>query len=127
MSLHLGLFQQFKGTDTLLMSGTAADVTDLSVRLGVFVASDAAVLPVHEIARVSARNSTELFVSRTPDYRATGHVWLCPPDSVPVIQGKLQALASSGLGHQYFQLLDSSVQLMVSVGEYSESWWSGGA
>ncbi len=127
MSLQLGLFQQFKGADTLLISGTAADVSDLSARLGAFAASDAAVFPVHGMVRVSAHNSAELFASRTPYSQATGYVWLCSPDSVSVIQGKLQALASSGSGHQYFDLLDSSVQLMVSVGEYSESWWSDGA
>ena len=124
MSLHLGLFQRFKGTDTLLMSGTSADISDLSARIGEFAASDAAILPIHDMARVSAHNSAELFASRTPHSQATGYVWLCSPDLVPAIQGKLQALASSGPGHQYFDLLDSSVQLMVSVGEYGESWWS---
>jgi len=127
MTLHLGLFQNFKGSDTLLLSGTPADISGLSVRLGEFVASGAAAWPIHQLARVSSRNSVGLFASRAPHPQATGHVWLCSPDSVPATQGKLQSLASSGSGHQYFDLLDASVQLMVSVGEYSESWWSDGA
>ena len=124
MSLHLGLFQQFKGSDTLLISGTPDDILHLSDRLGDFAASGAASWPVHGLARAPASNSAELFASREPYPHATGHVWVCSPDSVSAIRGKLQALASSGLGHHYFDLLDSPIQLMVSVGEYSESWWS---
>jgi hypothetical protein len=124
MSLYLGLFQQFKGADTLLISGTPADISDLSDRLSDFAASGLTSWPVHGMAQVSVRNPAELFARRTPQPHATGHMWLCSPDSIPAIQDKLHALASSGLGHHYFDLLESPVQLLVSVGEYSESWWS---
>ncbi|GAB3357578.1 hypothetical protein GCM10027430_27020 [Lysobacter tyrosinilyticus] len=127
MSFQLGLFHLFKGADTLLLSGSPADIADLSARLGEFAASDAPDWPVHSIAHISARNPAQLFASRISQPQATGFVWLCSPESMPAVQGKLQALASSGSGHQYFDLFGSSVQLVVSVGEYSESWWSGGA
>ena len=123
MSFHLGLFRQFKGADTLLLSGSAADIWDLSARLGEFAASDAGDWPIHAMAHVPALHAAELFVYRAAPRNASGFVWLCSPASTPTIQGKLQALASSGLGHHYFELLGSPVQLMVSVGEYSESWW----
>jgi hypothetical protein len=127
MSFRLGLFQQFKGADTLLLSGSPADIADLSARLGEFVASDAPEWPVHSVAHTSPRNPAQLFASRFSQPHAAGFVWLCSSESVPAVQGKLQALASSVSGHQYFDLFGSSVQLVVSVGEYSESWWSGGA
>ena len=126
--LHLGLFKQFKGeADTLLLSGEPADIADLSNRLGDFAASHSLDWSVHATARLSAHNPAELFAVGRALPHATGFVWLCSPESVPSIQGKLQALASSSSGHQYFELLGSPVPLVVSVGEYSESWWSGGA
>ena len=126
--LHLGLFKQFEGeVDTLLLSGEPGDITDLSNRLGEFAASHSLDWSVHAIARLSAHNPVELFAASKALHHATGFVWLCSPESLPSIQGELQALASSGSGHQYFELLGSSVPLVVSVGEYRESWWSGGA
>jgi hypothetical protein len=127
MSLHLGLFHQFKGADTVLLSGTPNDVAELSAHLRAFASSDALDWAVHDIAHVSIHNPAQLFACRTPQLHATGFVWVCSPESMSAIQGKLQALASSGSGHQYFGLLGSSVQLAVSVGEYGESWWSAGA
>jgi hypothetical protein len=127
MSLRLGLFRQFKGADTLLLSGAPADVADLSARLGEFAASNVLDWPVHSVAHISARNPAQLFASRFSQSHAGGFVWLCSPESLPSVQGKLQALASSASGHQYFNLFGSYVQLVVSVGEYGESWWSGAA
>ena len=126
--LHLGLFKQFEGeVDTLLLSGEPGDIADLSNRLGDFTTSHSLYCSVHAIARLSAHNPAELFAANKALPHATSFVWLCSPESLPYIQGELQALASSDSGHQYFELLGSSVPLVVSVGEYRESWWSGGA
>ena len=126
--LHLGLFQNFMGeTDTLLLSGEPADIVELSHSLGDFAASRSLSWRVHSHKHISAANAVELFASRVVLPDSTGFAWLCSPKSLPSIQHKLQSLPSSGSGHQYFGLVGTSVSLVVSVGEYSDSWWSGGA
>ena len=123
MSLQLGFFPQFKDADAVLLSGTASDIANLSAQLGVFVASADPSFSIHNLAQVSARNPTRLFVSRLPQSPALEFLWLCPPSELDSIRGKLSALANSGSGHQYFNLAGSSTDLIVSVGEYDESWW----
>ncbi len=123
--LHLGLFKQFKGEDTLLLSGTPGDIADLSARLEEFSASGASDLAIHSFAALSPDKPTELFACRTPQTRQPSFVWLCVPDSLAATQSMLQAMSCSVVAHQYFDLYRSSVPLLVSVGEYSDSWWSG--
>ena len=41
-----------------------------------------------------------------------------------LLQGKLDPLTAGGVeGHQYFELQEPKVQLVVSVGEYDAGWW----
>jgi hypothetical protein len=125
--LRLGLFHQFKGADTLLLTGTAHDIADLSHRLEEFAASPDFELPLHGFAQVSASHPAQLFACRTAQPPLSGFGWPCSPELLPSVQGKLHAVASSGNRHQYFDLIGSPIQLMVSVGEYADSWWSAGA
>ena len=53
----------------------------------------------------------------------TGFRWRCSPAELPAIQARLLALAMSGSGHCYFALAASRARLIVSVGEYPETWW----
>jgi hypothetical protein len=50
--------------------------------------------------------------------------WVCSALDVEDVLGKLSALAEGESGHEYFGLLASEVQLIVSVGQYDAVWWS---
>jgi hypothetical protein len=122
VNLNLGFFPEFKGADSVLLAGDPSAIAELSNLLGSFVASSQSELPIHGFARVSPRHATQLYASRS-EQPASMFRWLCSSASLPDIQGKLTALASSGKGHHYFSLVASPVQLIVSVGEYPHSWW----
>ena len=123
MNLKLGFFPQFKGTDAVLLAGDLEGITELSNALGSFAVSSQNQLPIHGFASISHTHPVELYASRSNEPGVLGFHWLCSPEVLPSIQGKLAALTVSGKGHHYFNLVASPVQLVVSVGEYSQSWW----
>jgi hypothetical protein len=125
-TLWLGFFENFKSSDTVLVSGSANGMCDLAERLREFAASSASVLPIHEFAEVAPSHRTKLFAARTSRPSLKGDeqsfCWLCSPSEVESIHGKLMALATGAPGHQYFYLEGANVQLVVSVGEYDALW-----
>jgi hypothetical protein len=123
VNLKLGFFPEFKGADSVLLAGDAGGVAQLSAALNSFAHSPQIQLPIHSLAQVSPHHPAQLYASRSELPSAPGFHWLCAPDVLPDILGKLSALASSGKGHHYFSLVASRVQLVVSVGEYPSSWW----
>ena len=127
MNLRLGFFEDFKFGDSVLLEGSAGDIEQLAARLGTFATSQEDSLAIHSLASVAPNHPTQLFVSRSTHGSSTRGTsqfsWLCSPEELPTILGKLQPLVMSGSGHQYFDLIRSSAQLIVSVGEYGPSWW----
>ena len=127
MTLHLGFFKDFKWSDSVLLAGTSHDIENLSSVLGKFVESNDSQFPIHSLASIAARHHAQLFTHRSVQEQEhsgpTTFFWLCSPSYLPDIQAKLLALMQSGNGHQYFKLEGSDTQLIVSVGEYSDSWW----
>ncbi len=125
MKLRLGFFPQFKfvGSDAVLLDGAATEISLLAARLGEFAASSESELPIHDFAIVSLRHPVQLFASRTGRGAGAGFRWLCSAAEIATVQEKLEALSASAGGHQYFNLMGSPAQLIVSVSEYDESWW----
>jgi hypothetical protein len=123
VNLRLGFFPQFKGADSILLAGEADDIARLSGALVSFVASSQDQLSIHGLAAVSALHPAKLYATHSTEPSGSDFRWLCSPATQSTIQGKLAALAMSGKGHQYFSLIGSPVQLVVSVGEHPPSWW----
>ena len=122
--MRLGFFTQFAfGDDCVLLCGGPEQLRALATRLSEFVVSSLEEWAVHSHALVSPRCPAHLFASRSGFSSSTGFRWRCSPAELPSIQGMLQVLAASGSGHQYFDLAGSTAQLIVSAGEYPESWW----
>jgi len=119
----LGFFPQFKGTDSILLAGDPDDIAQLSEALASFVASSQDQLPIHSRASVSHLHPAKLYATRSAQSFDSGFRWLCSAATQSAIQGKLTALAGSGKGHQFFNLIESPAQLVVSIGEYPSSWW----
>jgi hypothetical protein len=120
--LNLRFCEDFKGTDALLLFGSPSDVRGLAQRLQNFTASSAIALPIHEFSVSHPEQSIELFAVRAPGASKKSAVacfaWLLGPPILDDVIAKLEALAEAESGHQYFELLDSDVELIVSVGEY---------
>jgi hypothetical protein len=120
--LRLGFFTDF--TDpTLLLSGTAPAMLKLSNALEEFLGSGRAELPVHELASVSQKHPARLYVMRAPAQRPDAFCWSCSEANFQEVREMLVTLANGETGHQYFDLVDASADLVVSVGEYSDQWW----
>jgi hypothetical protein len=120
VQLHLGEFEDFKFGGKLLLSGGAADVKALADLLAEFVASGDDSVAIHSRANVAPRHPAKLYAVSSPAVSVDGPALLCTPESLPEISGKLEALSS---GHQYFELIGTSSELLVSVGEYDLAWW----
>jgi hypothetical protein len=111
----------------VLLSGASDDIENLSSALGKFVFSNERQFPIHDLASIAPLHRAQLFAQRavqeSHNSNPTQFSWLCASSSLPVIQAKLLALVHSGNGHQYFDLDGSDTELIVSIGEYSDSWW----
>lgn len=127
MTLHLGFFPDFKWSDSVLLTGNAHDIESLLLELGKFVEANENQFPIHNFASVAPRHQVQLFAQRTTQEAQhstpSQFSWLCTSSSLSDIQAKLLALVHSGSRHQYFDLEGVDTQLIVSVGEYSDSWW----
>ena len=127
MTLRLGFFADFKGSDLVLLAGASSDVENLSLALVKFAESNGRQFAIHNLASIAPRHQTQLFVHHTA--QETRHLvpaqfsWLCTSSSMPDIQTKLLELVHSSNGHQYFDLEGSDTQLIVSIGEYNDDWW----
>lgn len=128
MNLQLGFFPDFKGADTVLLEVSPLSIEDLANALGTLSASEDHWLSIHSLATVAPDHSVQLFAVFTEPTAAVpnlpGFEWKFSIGELPAIQAKLRELARSQSGHQYFALSNSVAQLIVSVGEYGESWWS---
>jgi hypothetical protein len=126
--LKLGYFEDFKGSDSVLMATSSEGVRSLIQRLRLFAISGDNELPLHQLAWVAPGHEVELYAVRSP--RPSGvssrgrFDLLCSSSALEDISAKLSSLATRAPGHQYFTLLDSEAQLIVSVGEYDGSFWS---
>jgi hypothetical protein len=127
LGVRLGFFPGFEGADSVLVHGTSAQIYTLIPRLYEFLASNLTEWPIHEHAVVSRRHPARLFASRWGMSDSTGFRWRCSPAELPVIQAVLQTLAAKGFGHHFFELPGSTARLVVSVGEYPETWWHASA
>jgi hypothetical protein len=73
---------------------------------------------------VSKHHPVELVASRLSRVAGVGYQWNCSPYEFRTIRGKLEPLSvESARGHQYFELVQSEVKLIVSIGEYDGQWW----
>ena len=127
MTLRLGFFNDFKWGNSVLLTGTPNDIENLSSELGKFVLSNEQQFPIHSLASISNRYPAMLFAQREAknfqNSISAQFSWLCASDVLPDIQANLLSLSHSSNGHQYFELQESGNKLIVSVGEYSDSWW----
>jgi hypothetical protein len=127
MVSHLGFFADFKGADVVLWAGSANDVARLMASIEQFASSTEDALAIHTHTVIAQERPTQLFLCR-PSWSANNKTpnqfrWRITPRNLSEITSKLAALASSEAGQQHFVLAESNTELIVSVGEYPDSWW----
>jgi hypothetical protein len=123
--MRLGYFQEFKGSDVVLLSCDCAEIGVLRASLAQGVPRGSAVA-IHDLAKVSARFPARLFVCpkvATVDATSRDFIWRLSDNEYSDLDSKLEALEKVISGHQYFSLPSTPSMLMVSVGEYSDHWW----
>jgi hypothetical protein len=120
VQLHLGQFEEFEFGDKLLLCGGTIEMAKLAATLADFVSSGADAIAIHPLAVVLPSHPAKLFAVASLDISVDGHAWLCNAETLPEVHGKLCSLSA---GHHYFELTATSVELLVSVGEYNLAWW----
>ena len=104
MSIRLGYFPQFKGTDTVLLSCETAEVGALRASFSKAM-SCGLITVLHDLAEVSVRHPARLWICSSPatSPSANGDFSLSLDQAQYLeIDSKLEALESVRTGHQYF-------------------------
>ena len=125
MTIRLGYFKAFKGSNTVLLSCESSEVASLRQSLADAMTKGIP-FAVHTLARVSGRNPARVILCpRSAPFRLGGveFVWRLNNVEYADVDSKLEWLEAVDAAHQYFDLQTSGTQLMVSVGEYDDACW----
>jgi hypothetical protein len=118
-NLAIGVFRDFHESDTVLLLCSLAGVAHLRQLLH---SAPISPIAIHAHAEVARNHPVLLFAA--PVASDTGFTWLVSADQLQNIDGLLCSLVSPRGGHQYFDIVGSKAQLMVSVNEYDAKWWA---
>jgi hypothetical protein len=130
--LRIGFFRDFKGQDSLLLSGDAAAhkrLLDICESL-----SSGALDRVRfqDLPFVRVFGVVSLIAERSPESSGLqfasdgqGFIWRLSGEDWKDVALRIAPLLHGGRGHQYFDYLgvQDDVQIIVSTGEYEEQWW----
>jgi hypothetical protein len=125
MTIRLGYFEDFKGSNMLLIALDREDVAILRREL-TMAATQEEPHPLHQIALVAQQHPARLFVcAGSIPFQSGGRdfVWRLNAPEHADADSKLGVLENGSSGHQYFNL-EGSAPLIVSVGEYDADWWA---
>jgi hypothetical protein len=126
--LRLGLFDNFKPENnrTILLSGDGRDMGTLVALLDPVLSGRQESVTLHDRISVTPNHPVKIFAVRSlPEKPTTGEFFLlCSADLSLEIRDKIEPLMNAQDGHQYFDLAHKAGTLMVSVGEYDDSWWT---
>jgi hypothetical protein len=125
--IRVGFFEDFKGADTLLID---VDREGLSTLIAWFqtTASSARKIAINHLPGAVVQSGLHVDLSCVPEERGlvrtsgTEFVWQRSAEGWAEIIDKLAAM-ESGACHQYLDGSSDDVQVMASIGEYSDSWW----
>lgn len=123
MTLRLEYFENFKGAETVRLS---CDPVELPLLRGVFadVMAKGTPFAIHDLAVVSARSPLRLVLCpAAARFRGVGgeFIWRLNHVEFASVDSKLEVLEHVRAAHQYFDLDNSDVRLMISVSEYHEA------
>jgi hypothetical protein len=126
-SIHVGFFEDFKGADTLLLDVDREGLSTLIAWLQTN-ASSARKIAINHCPGAVVQSGLHVDLSCVPEetglVRTSGteFVWQRSAEGWAEVIDKLAAM-ESGACHQYLEGPSDDVQVMGSIGEYSDSWW----
>lgn len=130
--LRIAFFKDFKGEDTVLLSGDAEAMKSLldivqDIASGRTERLHLESLPFVEaqvsiVAERSTASSGLRYSSKSP----LSFSWRLSPDDWEDVSLRMVALLEHASGHQYFDYLGvlDDARLMVSMNEYTDEWWT---
>ena len=126
--LRLGLFDNFKPdyTQTILLSGHREDMELLMALLSPVLSGRQESVALHDRVLMAPNHRVKVFALRAlPEKQNADEFFLlCSNELGLEIRDKIKPLMAVNTGHQYFDLTGKKGVLMISVGEYDDSWWT---
>jgi len=125
--LRIGFFPNFKNADPVLLAADAEGIHVLLDAIARAIANPSEPIPLHELARVSAKHPASLYVAVNAEavrsVPANTYYLDVSGNARLNVVDLLEPLTESSPGHQFFDLNPKPTILVVSVGEYDGSWW----
>jgi len=129
-AVHLGYFDDFKSSDTLLVDGDAEGLRQLAEILRSLESGSAEIVQIdtlpfvqsHNGVRLSARRSRRDVVTRMAPSSTTEFTWERTTAGWHDAAAKVEALLGLDEGHQYLESAGDQVVVEVSKGEYGSEW-----
>jgi len=125
--LRIVFFPKFKNDNSVLLAADTEGVHVLLDAIAKAAANPGAAVPLHELARVSAKHPASLYVAvnaKAVCSAPANTYYLDVSGNARLdVVGLLKPLLESPRGHQFFDLKPKPTVLVVSVGEYDGSWW----
>lgn len=129
--VRLGYFENFKGTDTILLCGDGEGLQRLAKHLRTLEDANADPVNLHLLPFVQVHGGIELTaypVDRELGIRRTGlgsrFAWHHSQEGWLESAEKIEAVVRGGGGHGYLgETPAGDAVVVVSKGEYDEDWW----
>jgi hypothetical protein len=129
-AVHLGYFENFKSTDTVLVEGDAEGLRHLVEVLRSLEGGSAAVVEIDALpfvknnhgVRLSARRSHRDLVARVGP-SSTEFTWERTETGWRDAADLVEGLLGHDAGHQYLDVADDQIVVEISKGEYGSEWW----
>jgi hypothetical protein len=140
-TLHVGLFENFLGCDSVLFAGDGEAVSRLAGTLRPLASGEVERLQLESLPFVQAHRGLSILAERSP--RSSGlryaaeeanggqprpapcFTWRLSPDDWEDVVLRVEALSGTGPAHQYLDYLGvlDDVQVIAAFNEYDDEWW----
>ena len=109
INLNIGFFQNFKGSDSVLLECTAKEIVDISNQLENYLnlVKSWQFTKWRQYLNATQLNYSHFFPRTTQASKNSAFYRLCAGDELTVVKDKLKSLSSFGIGHQYFSVVGS--------------------
>jgi len=128
MTANIGFFQDFKGSDALLIGVAHDSLSDLIDALEPLSRSGRGPVRVHTLPFITARGVSLVAESAATDQglkKSDGDsfVWARSPEGWAHVLDQMRALEGTNCGHQYLDGPTDECVVILSIGEYPEHFW----
>ena len=125
--IDIGFFENFKGSDTLLVSGDHDALRQLLKAVDALASGDTESLVVSSLPLACAHGITLVAVTSEVDYGVrrvgTSFSWQRSVTAWKWVREQLVELLQSNQAHQMLDGPNDEVTLLLSVGEYNSGFW----